>query len=153
MDNLCKLGFLAADILLKNLNKDPKEKHNIALVFSNSAASLDTDRIHQKSVQDQESYYPSPAIFVYTLPNICLGEISIRHTLYSENSFFIFNRFNAGYLYDYTSSLLQTGKADEVLCGWVNCDGEDYEAFIYLVSTEGSIAHTKEEITNLYTTK
>ncbi|MBU2903733.1 MULTISPECIES: 3-oxoacyl-ACP synthase [Arenibacter] len=153
MDDLSKLGFLASDILLKPITQDSEKPKNIALVFSNSASSLKTDRKHQESIVDKENYFPSPAVFVYTLPNICLGEISIKHRLYSENSFFIFNHFNAGYLHDYASSLIKTEKADEVLCGWINCDVEDYEAFLYLVSTEGSIAHNKEEIIKLYTTK
>ncbi|MEQ8220100.1 MAG: 3-oxoacyl-ACP synthase [Arenibacter sp.] len=153
MDDLSKLGFLATDILLKPMTQDSEMPKNIALVFSNSASSLQTDRKHQESILDKENYFPSPAVFVYTLPNICLGEISIKHRLYSENSFFIFNHFNAEYLHDYASSLIKTEKADEVLCGWINCDVDDYEAFLYLVSTEGSIAHNKEEIIKLYTTK
>ena len=56
-------------------------------------------------------------------------------------------------LYDWAIHLINNGKAEEVLCGWINCDVEDYEAFLYLVSTEGSIAHNKEEIIKLYTTK
>lgn len=153
MDNLSKLGFLAADTLLRKAVGEPGEERDIALVLSNRASSLDTDRKHQKSVQDRENYFPSPAIFVYTLPNIVLGEISIRHMLYSENSFFIFSHFNADYLYDYAESLLRTGKATEVLCGWVNYDDGEYEAFVYLVSTEGTTLHTKEEILKLYTSK
>ncbi|HLT52142.1 MAG TPA: hypothetical protein VKZ93_09290 [Arenibacter sp.] len=153
MDNLSKLGFLAADILLGNTIREPGREHNIALVFSNNAASLDTDRKHQKSIQDKENFFPSPAVFVYTLPNIVLGEISIKHMLYSENSFFIFSHFNADYLYDYANSLIETGKATEVLCGWVDYDHEDYEAFVYLVSAEGTTEHTKEEILKLYRTK
>jgi hypothetical protein len=153
MDDLSKLGFLASDTLLKPMTQDSEMSKNIALVFSNSASSLPTDRKHQESIVDKENYFPSPAIFVYTLPNICLGEISIKHRLYSENSFFIFNHFNAEYIHDYANSLMKTGKADEVLCGWVNVDSGDYEAFLYLVSAEGNIAHTKEEIIKLYTTK
>ncbi|HUH47994.1 MAG TPA: hypothetical protein VLZ54_12620 [Arenibacter sp.] len=153
MDNLSKLGFLAADIVLRNIIRDPEQEQNIALVFSNNASSLDTDRKHQKSIQDGENFFPSPAIFVYTLPNIVLGEISIKHMLHSENSFFIFSHFNADYLYVYADSLIRTGKATEVLCGWVNYDNEDYEALVYLVSTEGTTPHTKEEILKLYRTK
>lgn len=153
MDDLSKLGFLAADILLKPMIRDSEMSKNIALVFSNSASSLQTDRKHQESITDRENYFPSPAVFVYTLPNICLGEISIKHRLYSENSFFIFNHFNVAYLHDYAMGLITTEKADEVLCGWVNCDTDDYEAFLYLVSTEGNIEHHKEEIIKLYTTK
>ena len=97
MDSLSKLAFLAGDILL-NEELSIEEENNIALVFSNKASSLDTDRKHQESIQNQENYYPSPAVFVYTLPNICIGEISIKHKLYSENSFFIFDSFNAEHL-------------------------------------------------------
>lgn len=148
MDSLSKMAFLAADVLLKELNS---EEENIAIVLSNNASSLDTDRKHQNSISDAANYYPSPAVFVYTLPNICIGEISIKHRLFSENSFFIFDRFNADYLLDYAESLMQTNKAEKVLCGWVDFDEENYEAFLYLVDKQGEIAHTKEEITRLYT--
>ncbi|WP_452230735.1 MULTISPECIES: 3-oxoacyl-ACP synthase [unclassified Lacinutrix] len=153
MDNLSKLAFLTADILLKNENLSSEEENNIAIVFSNKASSLDTDRKHQESIQNKESYFPSPAVFVYTLPNICIGEISIKYKLYSENSFFIFENFNATHLLTYANSLLSSNKADQVLCGWVEFDGEDnYEAFLYLVATEGTITHSKKDIIKLYNT-
>ena len=152
MDSLSKLAFLAGDIMLNSERLSTEEEHNIALVFSNKASSLDTDRKHQESIQHKENYYPSPAVFVYTLPNICIGEISIKHKLYSENSFFIFDGFNAAHLEVYATSLLADEKADKVLCGWVEYDGDDnYEAFLYLVSPEGKIAHNTEEIIKLYT--
>jgi hypothetical protein len=151
MDNLSKLAFIASDILLKNETLIEGEENNIALVFSNKASSLDTDRKHQESIQDKDNYYPSPAVFVYTLPNICIGEISIKHKLYSENSFFIFESFDAENLHLYTNSLLETHKADKVLCGWVNYDEDVYEAFVYLVAKKGMITHNTEEIITLYT--
>ena len=111
MDDLSKLSFLAADVLLKNEQLDTEGENNIAIVLSNRASSLETDRAHQKTIQDQNNYFPSPAIFVYTLPNICIGEISIKHKLYSENSFFIFDNFNAQHLLDYANSLINDKKA------------------------------------------
>lgn len=149
MDNLSKLAFLAAEVLLKEEQLDELE-NNIALVLSNRSASLDTDRKHQASIENAQEYYPSPAVFVYTLPNICLGEISIRHKLYSENSFFIFARFNAEHLQLYTKDLMQTGKANKVISGWVDFDQNEYEGFLYLVDEEGEINHTTEEINTLY---
>ena len=150
MDNLSKLAFMGAEVLLANENLDYKIDNNIALVFANRASSLDTDRKHEASIQNEESYYPSPAVFVYTLPNICLGEISIKHKLYSENSFFIFDRFNAAHLFHYSCSLLNMDKAEKVLCGWVDFDGDNYEAFLYLVSKEVGTAYTVEAINRLY---
>jgi hypothetical protein len=151
MDNLSKLAFLAADVLLMTSPSELKENKNIAIVFSNRASSLDTDRKHQASIANKDNYYPSPAVFVYTLPNICIGEISIKHKLFSENSFFIFEDFNADYLMHYTNSLFLAEKAEKVLCGWVDFDEENYEAFLYLVGSKGSIPHNIEEITRLYT--
>jgi hypothetical protein len=152
MDHLSKLAFLTADILLKNQGVNSEEENNIALVFSNKASSLDTDLSHQNAIQNKDAYFPSPAVFVYTLPNICLGEISIKYKLYTENSFFIFERFNAEHLLTYSNSLLATSKAESVLCGWVELEGENYEAFLYLVSTKGKIEHNKRNIITLYNT-
>ena len=150
MDALSKLAFLSADVLLKSENINPETENNIAIVFSNKASSVDTDRKHQESIQNKDSYYPSPAVFVYTLPNICIGEISIKYKLFSENSFFIFDSLNANHLLNYSNSLLSTNKAEEVLCGWVEFDGENYEAFLYLVSSNGTIKHNEQNIIKLY---
>lgn len=147
MDALSKLAFLAAEIILSN-QKSVDE--NTALVFSNRAGSLDTDRKHQETIADANNYYPSPAVFVYTLPNICLGEISIRHKLHSENSFFIFDHFNANHLFQYSSGLLQANKTASVLCGWVEMDAENYDAFLYLVGENGALPHTTDAINEVY---
>jgi len=152
MDSLSKLAFLTADVLLKNEKVIPQEENNIALVFSNKASSLDTDKKHQDSIQNKDQYYPSPAIFVYTLPNICLGEISIKYKLHTENSFFIFDRFNAEHLFTYSNSLLSTNKAENVLCGWVEYENNNYEAFLYLVAQKGQVKHNKQNIIKLYNT-
>ncbi|WP_149303889.1 3-oxoacyl-ACP synthase [Pareuzebyella sediminis] len=145
MDTLSKLAFIAAETLLK----DSVEK-NTALVFSNKSSSLDTDRKHSASITDSVHPYASPAIFVYTLPNICLGEISIRHSLYSENSFFIFDEFNPRLLTDYCDSLLSTGKTEKILCGWVDVDKQEYDAFLYLIARTGVYPYTTDELTRLY---
>lgn len=150
MDNLSKLAFLAADVLLKHEKISPESEENISIVFSNRSSSLDTDRKHQESIEDPTAYYPSPAVFVYTLPNICIGEISIKYKLYSENSFFIFDAFNPDYLFEYSTSILAGDKAEKVLCGWIDFDEGNYEAFVYLVSPEGSFPHSTEEIKRLY---
>ncbi len=145
MDSLSKLAFIAADMLLKT----EKEK-NMALVLSNRAASLDTDRKHQKSIKDPTQYYPSPSVFVYTLPNICLGEISIKHKLFSENSFYIFDEFSPSILHSYSSNLLHNNKAEKVLCGWVDVDHGKYDAFLYVVAKKGIFVHSTTEINRLY---
>lgn len=146
MDSLSKLAFLGSELLLKDVG----DKSNTALLFANTSSSLDTDVRFEDSIADNENFYPSPAVFVYTLPNICLGEISIRHHLYTENSFFIFEAFNPQFFADYATILLNTHKAQSVLCGWVELYKEEYKAFLYLVSAEGETEHTTQNIQTLY---
>lgn len=146
MDNLSKLAFLAADILLK----EQENKEDTAILLSNRSSSLDTDRKYQASISNKDAYYPSPSVFVYTLPNICIGEISIKHHLHSENTFFIFEQFNPKHLHSNAQYLMHQKKASQVLCGWVDFDDKNYEAFLYLVSENGNIAHTPSEIMRLY---
>ncbi len=142
MDKLSKLAFLASAQLLT-------EETHTALVFANRSSSLDTDLVYQQSIADKEVYYPSPAVFVYTLPNICLGEISIKYKLYSENSFFVFENFPAVFFSAYAGMLIETGKAEEVLCGWVEMLGEDYRAFVYRVGSEGLTEHNEQNLNRL----
>jgi len=129
MDNLSKLAFLASEMLLKN-----DDHSKTALVFANKSSSLDTDFKYQESINSQEHYFPSPAVFVYTLPNICVGEISIRHKLQTENAFFVLDEFDKEFLNSYAAQILQSGKAEKVLCGWVELYQESYKAFVYLLT-------------------
>ncbi|MFY7844179.1 3-oxoacyl-ACP synthase [Chryseobacterium gambrini] len=129
MDHLSKLAFLASEMILKD-----EDHSRTALVFANRSSSLDTDFKYQESINSQENYFPSPAVFVYTLPNICVGEISIRHKMQTENAFFVLDEFNEEFLNNYSAQLLQSGKADKVLCGWVELYQESYKAFVYLLT-------------------
>ncbi|WP_448606198.1 3-oxoacyl-ACP synthase [Paenimyroides ceti] len=145
MDNLSKLAILAAEKILQG-----KQQTNTALLFSNAVSSLDFDLKHQQTIVDKEAYYPSPAVFVYTLPNICIGEVSIRHQLKSESAFFISEKYDTGTMFDYTNYLIQQGKADQVLCGWINQLHDAYEIVMYLVDKQGERIHTKEEINKIF---
>ncbi|SEM78351.1 hypothetical protein SAMN05421856_106270 [Chryseobacterium taichungense] len=129
MDNLSKLAFLASEMILKG-----EDHSSTALVFANRSSSLDTDFKYQESINSQENYFPSPAVFVYTLPNICVGEISIRHKMQTENAFFVLDEFDEEFLSNYSEQILQSGKADKVLCGWVELYQESYKAFVYLLT-------------------
>ncbi|MBP0613124.1 3-oxoacyl-ACP synthase [Chryseobacterium sp. cx-311] len=129
MDALSKLAFIASEMALKE-----EENKSTALVFANRSSSLDTDMKYQESISSAENYFPSPAVFVYTLPNICLGEISIRHQLQTENAFFVTDEFDEDFMNLYAGQLLKSGKAEQVLCGWVELYGENYKGFVYLLT-------------------
>jgi 3-oxoacyl-(acyl-carrier-protein) synthase len=129
MDNLCKLGYLAAEYLLQHHNVLPQyDSRKIALVFGNSASSLDTDADHQLTICDPDNYFPSPAVFVYTLPNIVLGEICIKEKIQGETAFFISGHNDRAFLQRYADVLFRTTTTELVIAGWIDCLGEQYEA-------------------------
>ncbi len=133
MDALCKLGMLCMEAAVKEsdvLTKYPLD--NIAIVLSNAASSLDTDRVHQHSISDKANYFPSPAVFVYTLPNIIIGEMAIKYKITGENAFFVSERFDARLLLNYLEALFRE-ETQAAVCGWVEADGDAAEAFIFLV--------------------
>lgn len=148
MDSLSKLTFVASELLLKDLI-NIEEDNNIALLFANRSSSLDTDLKYQESIQDYSNYFPSPAVFVYTLPNICIGEVSIKNNLKSENSFFIFDSFSETFFKTYSEQLIVSNKAEKVLCGWVEVLNNEYHSFVYLVEKEGVIDHNEMNIKNI----
>jgi hypothetical protein len=133
MDPLSKLGWLAAEVLLKdNFGAEDYRPEQVGLVLSNANSSLDTDIRYFESVKD----IPSPSLFVYTLPNIMIGEIGIRHNFKGESAFFISERYEAGFIESYVRDLLDDHSLEACIYGWVDLLGEKGEAILFLVEKE-----------------
>jgi hypothetical protein len=137
MDNLCKLGWLASEIIMRD--SGVRSKYNpeeIGVILCNANSSLDTDLRYFDTV----SSFPSPALFVYTLPNIMIGEICIRHNIRGENAFFVFDHFDPNFVYHYVGNLLKNGNLKACICGWVELLGDQYKAVLFMVEqkAEGS---------------
>jgi hypothetical protein len=139
MDSLCKLGFLAAEILLKGRHHaDRYNEADTGLILSNANASLDVDLKYVKTI----SAGASPALFVYTLPNIMIGEISIRHRFKGENAFFVFRQFDGKFIAEYVNGLFESELIESCICGWVDFLGEEYRAILFLVEKKKSESGT-----------
>lgn len=85
MDSLSKLGYVAAEMLLDGIDYGEED---CGLILSGVYGSLDTDIRHQQIIDTETDASASPAVFVYTLPNVAEGEISIRHHIKGENTWF-----------------------------------------------------------------
>ena len=138
MDRLCKAGILGAELLLKDYDFDRENvKADWGIILMNSASSLDNDRHFQETIVP-DNYYPSPAVFVYTLANIVTGEIAIRHKTGGESSFYVMPSFDAKSM---DTLVLQSFKANpeltHILCGWVNVDGNEVDVRMELVKLKG----------------
>lgn len=123
MDSLCKLGFIGAELLLRDI--PVTEKENGAVILFNRNGSLITDRNYQETIQSPDNYFPSPALFVYTLANIVTGEISIRHKIYGESSFYILDKEDAAEMDSIIESTFLTSVPDFILTGWVDYEDEN----------------------------
>jgi 3-oxoacyl-(acyl-carrier-protein) synthase len=149
MDRLSKLGFLAAEVLLKDIRLVEKYgPERIAVVLANSNSSLDTDLKYFESTRN----IASPALFVYTLSNIVAGEICIRHGIKGENAFFVLPEFDASRLFKYAEIVMSTGKTDACIAGWVDVLGDQHDVFLYLLekSKNEGLEHTAEQLQKLY---
>ncbi|MCW3467534.1 hypothetical protein [Chitinophaga nivalis] len=132
MDALSKLGWLAAEVLLQSTDVHTLPPETVGLVLSNRSASLDTDVRYYATVKD----IASPALFVYTLPNIVMGEICIRHGFKGENTFFVSDTFDAGLMSEYPATLLAVTPLQACICGWVEVMEQQYEAAVFLVENK-----------------
>ncbi|MCB2206748.1 MAG: 3-oxoacyl-ACP synthase [Bacteroidetes bacterium] len=154
MDDISKLGFLASEVILKDKPNQNCAPEDVGIVISNSQSTLVTDTEFQASIEDDDHFFPSPSVFVYTLPNIMMGEISIRHGFRGENAFYIFENFNANFVADYINQLFLSQKLKACIGGWVDQSSESYEAFIYWADDQKdgipAIEHSGNEIERLY---
>ena len=117
MDDLSKAGFLVMEMLVSVLPSE-LDKKNTAVVFFNREASLHTDRHFEETIKDADNFFPSPSVFVYTLPNIVSGEVCIRHGFQGESGFYVLENYDEKAITDICNDMLATNGA--VICGYVD---------------------------------
>ena len=132
MDMLCKWAWLGAEALLHQNERpvyDGMDKNKIAVVLATSHGCLDVDKKYQQSIQN----IPSPALFVYTLSNIMLGEIFIRHGFKGEQACLVSEHFDSEELFFYVNDLLSNRDMDACICGWVNAINDQHDVSMFWV--------------------
>ena len=137
MDGLCRLGFIASELLLKaerdegSFTEDTNKTR--AIVFFNRSSSIASDKKYLASIVEKDNYFPSPSVFVYTLPNIVTGEIAIRNGYHGETSFYILPHKNELLMQDIIETTFMDEQTTSVLTGWLDYeDSEHFEADLYI---------------------
>lgn len=121
MDGLSRLGFIASELLLQSENAERfKEREDRATVLFNHSSSVDSDRKYMESIADSENYFPSPSVFVYTLPNIVTGEIAMRNKYYGETSFYIIPDKNEKLMQTILQTSFSDSKTTSIIGGWID---------------------------------
>ena len=153
MDTLSKAGFVATELLLKEIGEPgcggEEFVQSHAIVLFGSTASLCADKNYQETIQDKDNYYPSPALFVYTLPNIVTGEIAIRNHWRGESSFYVLETPDAEQMAFHLACAFQDQVTESVLAGWVDSSmNDDFQAFMTLIRKE-DVADTDRLVAQL----
>ena len=153
MDPSSKLGFLGTEILLKEINlMSDYEPRQVALVLSNAHGSMETDIRYYQSTKT----VASPALFVYTLPNIVAGEICIRNGFKGENAFFVTPTFDFQQIHQYVEAVLSTEKTGACIAGWIDVMGAQHDVFLYLAEKKqrgNALEHSAVQLQKLYQLK
>lgn len=134
MDPLSRVAFLAAEWLLPAGMASDRSK--VATVLSTASGCLEVDRRFEESRQT----LASPALFVYTLPNIMLGEIDIRHGFKGEQMCTVSERADPAWFDFYVTDLLQRQGTEACLCGHVEAATDVLSAsLLWVVKTPAAM--------------
>lgn len=130
MDALSRLAFLATELLLSR--GDVPQDSGRATILFNRTSSVVADRCHLGSIAKPGEFYPSPSVFLGTLPNIATGEIAIRHGYTGETSLYITDFRDEALMKKVVSSSFSPGGFRSLICGFVDCefvDGDGGDSF------------------------
>ncbi len=125
MDRTCQLGFVATELLLQAEGKErTEEREDRGVIFFNHHSTTDTDRKFYASISDKEAYYPSPSVFVYTLPNILTGEIAIRNHYQGETCHYLLPDCNEQTMQRVVEATFRGSGLSSLVTGWVDYTDE-----------------------------
>lgn len=130
MDTLCKLGFLASELLLEgDADRFEPREDRAVLMFSRNGC-MTNDINYEKTMAD----YPSPSLFVYTLPNIITGEVAIRNKYKGETSAFLLEEYDEGRMWAIVEEAFQDSVTTSAIVGWIDCRSEsEWTCKAYLI--------------------
>ncbi|TVR37220.1 MAG: hypothetical protein EA392_13230 [Cryomorphaceae bacterium] len=144
MDSLCKLATLAVEVLVDDKRiVDPQQT---GILIFNRTSSIVSDCAHQELITDTLNPLPSPAVFVYTLPNIMLGEIAIRYRLSGENLCVVTDAANPDEILMHAKLMMESGM-NELIVGWVDLIDQQARAWMMHVKKQ----HGETNISQLST--
>ena len=157
MDGLSRLGFIASELLLQaeappsapegaTIDSPLNGKTIVApsgaeggassraIVLFNSSTSVVADQKFLETIA-VDNFFPSPSVFVYTLPNIVTGEIAMRNGYHGETSFYILPHRNEELMQQIINATFQDSNLKSMVTGWLDYYSEDdYVADLMLLS-------------------
>ncbi len=137
MDTFSRLVIAAADMLMKADGAQTPLGEKAGVVIFNRSSSLVQDRAHIATYTDAADFFPSPSVFIYTLPNIVTGEIAIRYGLKGETSLYILDSKDETLMSRIIDATLGEGVLSTIITGWADCSDDDsFEAEMKLIKVK-----------------
>ena len=130
MDTLSKLGFLLTEMLVHDEpDRFTFREDRAVLVFSREGC-VANDRHYAESMKD----FPSPALFVYTLPNMAVAEVAMRNHYHGETSLYLLAERDKETMRQVLQASLLDSDTDSVITGWLDYyDHDNFVADLYIV--------------------
>ena len=127
MDPLARLAFIATELLLKAEGCERfVDCDNRAVVLFNRTSSIAADRDYVASIDGDEGFYPSPSVFVYTLPNLSVGEVAMRNLYHGETSFYILPERDEKMISKVQEASMLDPATKSMITGWIDYLDDDH---------------------------
>lgn len=128
MDILSKMCLLGVELLVKDYPIANISPYDQSVILWNRSSCYNADIAFLDTIIDT----PSPSKFVYTLPNIAIGEIAIKHKIKGVTNFLIADTFQPEFISQYFNHLLDTNSAEIIIGGWVEVSEQYCDIFLFL---------------------
>ena len=138
MDPLARLAFIATELLLKAEGCERfVDCEDRAVVLFNRTSSIAADRDYVASIDGDEGFYPSPSVFVYTLPNLSVGEIAMRNHYHGETSFYILPGRDEKMINKVQAASMLDPATKSMITGWIDYpDDQHFVAELYILKRD-----------------
>ena len=90
------------------------------IVLFNMTSTAIVDKEFLETISDNDAYYPSPSLFVYTLPNIVTGEVAMRYGWQVETAFYVLRERNEQAIHQIVTATAHAHPGERILYGWVD---------------------------------
>lgn len=134
MDPLSKLGYIAVERLLAAAGRSFELREDRAVLLFSTRGCVADDNCYKKTIESPDSYFPSPALFVYTLPNILGGELAIRNLYKGETSSYVLPGKDDEIILETVREAFSDPVTRSAVVGWVECASEtEFTAEVKLI--------------------
>ena len=138
MDLFSRLAYVGTGLLAKD-GLAGCAPEDIGLLIYTLNGSVLADRKHLSTFSNPQEYYPSPAIFINTLPNVVLGEIAVTHQIKGETTLVMLAEENKEMMENILAATLAATRPSALITGWVDCESENaFRASLKLIKIKES---------------